>query len=131
MIDPISLLTVFQVTENIISKQTFIGENLVPSPANPRSHLSIVVSDIFPLIFSPLEARTMPRSFNNTGSKFMTSVTQRPSAHLTLRDPRERDPQGETQKCGCESRILAGVQPTVRHHADYDSSSIKALKERQ
>ncbi|PWA19855.1 hypothetical protein CCH79_00015871, partial [Gambusia affinis] len=42
------------VTENIISKQTFI------------------------------EARTMPRSFNN--SKFMSSVAQRPSAHLTLRD---------------------------------------------
>ncbi|XP_062271044.1 tumor necrosis factor ligand superfamily member 10-like [Scomber scombrus] len=47
---------VFQVTENIISKQTF------------------------------MEARTMPRSFNNSGSKFMTSVVQRPSAHLTLRD---------------------------------------------
>uniref|UniRef100_A0A3B5AMJ2 Tumor necrosis factor ligand superfamily member 10 n=1 Tax=Stegastes partitus TaxID=144197 RepID=A0A3B5AMJ2_9TELE len=47
---------VFQVTENIISKQTFI------------------------------EARTMPRSFNNSGSKFVTSVAQRPSAHLTLRD---------------------------------------------
>ncbi|XP_031159994.1 TNF superfamily member 10, like [Sander lucioperca] len=45
-----------KVTENIISKQTFI------------------------------EARTMPRSFNNSGSKFMTSVAQRPSAHLTLRD---------------------------------------------
>ncbi|XP_005806474.2 tumor necrosis factor ligand superfamily member 10-like [Xiphophorus maculatus] len=43
-----------KVTENIISKQTFI------------------------------EARTMPRSFNN--SKFMSSVAQRPSAHLTLRD---------------------------------------------
>ncbi|GLD75262.1 tumor necrosis factor ligand superfamily member 10-like protein [Lates japonicus] len=45
-----------KVTENIISKQTFI------------------------------EARTMPRPFNNSGSKFMTSVAQRPSAHLTLRD---------------------------------------------
>nr|XP_046237548.1 TNF superfamily member 10, like [Scatophagus argus] len=45
-----------KVTENIISKQTFI------------------------------EARTMPRHFNNSGSKFVTSVTQRPSAHLTLRD---------------------------------------------
>ncbi|XP_008293209.1 uncharacterized protein LOC103367072, partial [Stegastes partitus] len=45
-----------KVTENIISKQTFI------------------------------EARTMPRSFNNSGSKFVTSVAQRPSAHLTLRD---------------------------------------------
>ncbi|XP_069375262.1 TNF superfamily member 10, like [Paralichthys olivaceus] len=45
-----------KVTENIISKQTFI------------------------------EARTMPRSFNNSGSKFMTSVAQRPSAHLTLRE---------------------------------------------
>lgn len=28
----------------------------------------------------------MPRTFNDSGSKFMTSVTQRPSAHLTLRD---------------------------------------------
>ncbi|XP_056156825.1 TNF superfamily member 10, like [Lampris incognitus] len=44
------------VTENIISKQTFI------------------------------EARTMPHSMNASGSKFMTSGTQRPSAHLTLRD---------------------------------------------
>uniref|UniRef100_A0A3Q3JPX1 Tumor necrosis factor ligand superfamily member 10 n=1 Tax=Monopterus albus TaxID=43700 RepID=A0A3Q3JPX1_MONAL len=52
-----------KVTENIISKQTFI------------------------------EARTMPRSFNNSGSKFMTSVAQRPSAHLTLRDTNS---QGET-----------------------------------
>ncbi|XP_028331015.1 TNF superfamily member 10, like [Gouania willdenowi] len=45
-----------KVTENIISKQTFI------------------------------EARTMPRTFNNSGSKFVTSMAQRPSAHLTLRD---------------------------------------------
>ncbi|KAK7909528.1 hypothetical protein WMY93_014212 [Mugilogobius chulae] len=45
-----------KVTENIVSKQTFI------------------------------EARTMPRTFNSTGSKFVTSVPQRPSAHLTLRD---------------------------------------------
>ncbi|KAM6909161.1 TNF superfamily member 10, like isoform 1-T1 [Xenentodon cancila] len=43
-----------KVTENIISKQTFI------------------------------EARTIPRSFNN--SKFLSSMAQRPSAHLTLRD---------------------------------------------
>ncbi|XP_041841490.1 TNF superfamily member 10, like [Melanotaenia boesemani] len=48
-----------KVTENIISKQTFI------------------------------EARTMPRSFNS--SKFGGSVSQRPSAHLTLRDS---SPQG-------------------------------------
>uniref|UniRef100_A0A3Q0R292 Tumor necrosis factor ligand superfamily member 10 n=1 Tax=Amphilophus citrinellus TaxID=61819 RepID=A0A3Q0R292_AMPCI len=47
-----------KVTESIISKQTFI------------------------------EARTMPRHFNNSGSKFMSPVTQRPSAHLTLRDTR-------------------------------------------
>ncbi|XP_036843163.1 tumor necrosis factor ligand superfamily member 10 [Oncorhynchus mykiss] len=45
-----------KVTENIISKQTF------------------------------QEARTLPRTFNTSGSKFATSVTQRPSAHLTLRD---------------------------------------------
>ncbi|XP_061664205.1 TNF superfamily member 10, like [Syngnathoides biaculeatus] len=45
-----------KVTENIISKQTF------------------------------MVARTMPRSFNNSGSKFLSSVVQRPSAHLTLRD---------------------------------------------
>ncbi|XP_053199142.1 TNF superfamily member 10, like [Scomber japonicus] len=49
-------MSISQVTENIISKQTF------------------------------MEARTMPRNFNNSGSKFMTSVVQRPSAHLTLRD---------------------------------------------
>lgn len=34
----------------------------------------------------------MPRTFNTTGSK-LTSVTQRPSAHLTLRDTNS---QGET-----------------------------------
>nr|XP_057923099.1 tumor necrosis factor ligand superfamily member 10-like [Doryrhamphus excisus] len=45
-----------KVTENIISKQTF------------------------------MVARTMPRTFNNSGSKFMSSLVQRPSAHLTLRD---------------------------------------------
>ncbi|XP_010901055.1 TNF superfamily member 10, like [Esox lucius] len=45
-----------KVTENIISKQSF------------------------------QEARTQPRTFNTSGSKFATSVTQRPSAHLTLRD---------------------------------------------
>ncbi|XP_077598370.1 tumor necrosis factor ligand superfamily member 10-like [Stigmatopora nigra] len=46
-----------KVTENIISKQTF------------------------------MVARSMPRSFNNTGSKFPGgSLAQRPSAHLTLRD---------------------------------------------
>ncbi|XP_051922031.1 tumor necrosis factor ligand superfamily member 10-like [Hippocampus zosterae] len=45
-----------KVTENIISKQTF------------------------------MVARTMPRSFNNSGSKFLSTVVQRPSAHLTLRD---------------------------------------------
>lgn len=43
-----------KVTENIISKQTF------------------------------QEARTLPRTFNTSGSKFVTSVVQRPSAHLTL-----------------------------------------------
>ncbi|XP_041738539.1 tumor necrosis factor ligand superfamily member 10 [Coregonus clupeaformis] len=45
-----------KVTENIISKQTF------------------------------QEARTLPRTFNTSGSKFATSLPQRPSAHLTLRD---------------------------------------------
>ncbi|TRY66647.1 hypothetical protein DNTS_007986 [Danionella cerebrum] len=30
------------------------------------------------------EARAMPHSYNTSGSKFMTTVTQRPSAHLTL-----------------------------------------------
>uniref|UniRef100_A0A3B3TMM0 Tumor necrosis factor ligand superfamily member 10 n=1 Tax=Poecilia latipinna TaxID=48699 RepID=A0A3B3TMM0_9TELE len=37
-------------------------------------------------LHSTISARTMPRSFNN--SKFMSSVVQRPSAHLTLRDTR-------------------------------------------
>ncbi|XP_061769482.1 TNF superfamily member 10, like isoform X1 [Nerophis ophidion] len=50
-----------KVTENIISKQTF------------------------------MVARTMPRTFNNSGSKFMSSVIQRPSAHLTLRDTSSQD----------------------------------------
>ncbi|XP_036404822.1 TNF superfamily member 10, like [Megalops cyprinoides] len=45
-----------KVTENIISKQTF------------------------------QEARSLPRTFNTSGSKVGTVVMQRPSAHLTLRD---------------------------------------------
>ncbi|MBN3322365.1 TNF10 factor, partial [Atractosteus spatula] len=32
------------------------------------------------------EARNLPRSFNTSGSKVITTATQRPSAHLTLRD---------------------------------------------
>lgn len=55
-----------KVTENIISKQSFI------------------------------EARTMPRTFNASGSK-LTSVTQRPSAHLTLRDTNSQGPSTATQ----------------------------------
>ncbi|XP_020778402.1 TNF superfamily member 10, like [Boleophthalmus pectinirostris] len=59
-----------KVTENIVSKQTFI------------------------------EARTLPRTFNSTGSKFVTSVPQRPSAHLTLRDSSSPGPTpGLHQSC--------------------------------
>ncbi|XP_049617741.1 TNF superfamily member 10, like [Syngnathus scovelli] len=62
-----------KVTENIISKQTF------------------------------MVARTMPRSFNNSGSKFLSSVVQRPSAHLTLQDNKS---QGYPQ---------AGLHQSCRH----------------
>ena len=98
-------LSIFsQVTENIISKQTFIGEYLSHTHTHTHTHVNthsrghtIIIPDIFPPCFlSPSEARTMPRTFNNSGSKFMTSVTQRPSAHLTLRDTSS---QGETPVC--------------------------------
>uniref|UniRef100_A0A3B4UMI5 Tumor necrosis factor ligand superfamily member 10 n=2 Tax=Seriola TaxID=8160 RepID=A0A3B4UMI5_SERDU len=80
-----------KVTENIISKQTFIGERLSLSHTHTLTHtLTPHPSKLSLLTFlrflSPSEARTMPRPFNNSGSKFMTSVAQRPSAHLTLRD---------------------------------------------
>lgn len=45
----------------------------------------------------------MPRTFNTTGSKFMTSVAQRPSAHLTLRDTGS---QGETGVTGLGHAVL-------------------------
>ncbi|XP_061619299.1 TNF superfamily member 10, like isoform X2 [Phyllopteryx taeniolatus] len=64
-------MSISQVTENIISKQTF------------------------------MVARTMPRPFNNSGSKFLSSVVQRPSAHLTLRDTSSQGypPPGLHQSC--------------------------------
>lgn len=39
---------------------------------------------LYLLPFSSLEARAMPHPYNTSGSKLMTTVTQRPSAHLTL-----------------------------------------------
>ncbi|KPP62891.1 tumor necrosis factor ligand superfamily member 10-like [Scleropages formosus] len=46
---------------------------------------------------SKVEARTMPRTFNTTGSKFIASAAQRPSAHLTLRDSQQgSSPQIQT-----------------------------------
>lgn len=59
----------------------------------------------------------MPRTFNNSGSKFMTSVTQRPSAHLTLRDTSS---QGETPVCpgggGWEYYFQDGKKTTEMLH---------------
>ncbi|CAL8241390.1 unnamed protein product [Merluccius merluccius] len=73
-----------KVTENIISKQTFI------------------------------EARTMPRTFNASGSKFMTSVPQRPSAHLTLRDT---SAQGE-EDVVCPPALHQSCRHVVRSWAN-------------
>ncbi|KAJ8351334.1 hypothetical protein SKAU_G00228100 [Synaphobranchus kaupii] len=59
-----------KVTENIISKQTF------------------------------QEARSLPRTFNASGSKVVTTVTQRPSAHLTLLESSLQAPQPDLhQSC--------------------------------
>ncbi|XP_035264623.1 tumor necrosis factor ligand superfamily member 10-like [Anguilla anguilla] len=59
-----------KVTENIISKQTF------------------------------QEARSLPRTFNTSGSKVITTVTQRPSAHLTLLESSLQAPQPDLhQSC--------------------------------
>ncbi|KAJ8394441.1 hypothetical protein AAFF_G00046520 [Aldrovandia affinis] len=59
-----------KVTENIISKQTF------------------------------QEARSLPRTFNTSGSKVVTAVTQRPSAHLTLQESSLQAPQPDLhQSC--------------------------------
>ncbi|KAJ8247135.1 hypothetical protein GJAV_G00259160 [Gymnothorax javanicus] len=52
-----------KVTENIISKQTF------------------------------QEVRSLPRTFNMSGSKVVSTVTQRPSAHLTLLESTLQAPQ--------------------------------------
>lgn len=104
-----------QVTENIISKQTFIGEHRTHTNTHRLQSNSPTAYFLTLLRFlSPSEARTMPRSFNNSGSKFMTSVVQRPSAHLTLRDSGS---QGERCLCAsswseinCGSRILGRVK---------------------
>lgn len=81
-------VSLFQVTENIISKQTFIGESHTHTHTQTLTsqHKDVVPDFLFPFPPPLSEARTMPRNFNNTGTKFMTSVAQRPSAHLTLRD---------------------------------------------
>ena len=75
-------------THTHVNTHTHVDTSLSSSSSSSLSFLTL-----FPHFLSPPEARTMPRTFNNSGSKFMTSVTQRPSAHLTLRDTSS---QGET-----------------------------------
>ncbi|CAL8376738.1 unnamed protein product [Boreogadus saida] len=73
------------VTENIISKQTFIG--------------------------------TMPRTFNASGSKFMTSVPQRPSAHLTLRDTTSQGfPQNPVLHQSCRHVVRSWANQSFGAH---------------
>ncbi|KAM8881799.1 TNF superfamily member 10, like [Synchiropus splendidus] len=75
-----------KVTENIISKQTL------------------------------MEARTMPRQFNNTGSKFMNSVAQRPSAHLTLRDTSSQPSANRTLHQSCRHVMRSWANQSFGAH---------------
>ncbi|KAL4631699.1 tumor necrosis factor ligand superfamily member 10-like [Arapaima gigas] len=62
-----------------------LGESCVRLAEGIRAYISKVTeSMISKQAFH--EARTLPETFNTTRSKFITSVPQRPSAHLTLRD---------------------------------------------
>lgn len=80
----LSLLNYLDIEKDIPDHlaQVF-GEPCVKLAEGIKGYISKVTENIFSKQ-SFIEARTMPRSFNN--SKFMSSVVQRPSAHLTLRD---------------------------------------------
>ncbi|KAJ8007856.1 hypothetical protein DPEC_G00098530 [Dallia pectoralis] len=78
---------------NVLDKDQDIPENLAQLFGEPciklaegiKAYISKVTENIISKQ-SFQEARTQPRTFNTSGSRFATSVTQRPSAHLTLRD---------------------------------------------
>ncbi|XP_023653420.1 tumor necrosis factor ligand superfamily member 10-like [Paramormyrops kingsleyae] len=63
-----------------------LGEPCVRLAEGIRAYISKVTESVISR-HTLQEARNLPRtSFNMTGSKFVTIATQRPSAHLTLRD---------------------------------------------
>ncbi|XP_030636109.1 TNF superfamily member 10, like isoform X1 [Chanos chanos] len=77
---------------NALDKDRDIPENLAQLFGEPclklaegiKNYISKVTENI--ISKHALQARAIPRTYNTTGSKFVTAVTQRPSAHLTLRD---------------------------------------------
>ncbi|XP_056317238.1 TNF superfamily member 10, like [Danio aesculapii] len=76
---------------NVLGKDQDIPEDLAQLFGEPCMKLAegikAYISKVTDSIISKQtlhEARTQTRSYNTTGSKFMTTVMQRPSAHLTL-----------------------------------------------
>ncbi|XP_018588801.2 TNF superfamily member 10, like [Scleropages formosus] len=73
-----------------------LGETCVRLAEGIRAYISKVTESVISKQAFQ-EARTMPRTFNTTGSKFIASAAQRPSAHLTLRDSQQgSSPQIQT-----------------------------------
>uniref|UniRef100_A0A3B3XY21 Tumor necrosis factor ligand superfamily member 10 n=1 Tax=Poecilia mexicana TaxID=48701 RepID=A0A3B3XY21_9TELE len=71
---------------NALDKDQDIPDQLAQLFGEPCIKLAEGIKAYISKVGNHWQARTMPRSFNN--SKFMSSVVQRPSAHLTLRDTR-------------------------------------------
>lgn len=83
------------------------GEPCIKLAEGIKAYISKVADSIISKrIFT--EARTMPHNFNNSGSKFMSPVTQRPSAHLTLRD-------ASSQGFSSSLSTMPGLHQSCRH----------------
>uniref|UniRef100_A0A673KPA4 Tumor necrosis factor ligand superfamily member 10 n=1 Tax=Sinocyclocheilus rhinocerous TaxID=307959 RepID=A0A673KPA4_9TELE len=67
---------------NALDKDRDIPEDLAKLFGEPCIKLAEGIKAYISKVSS--QARGMPHSYNTSGSKFMTTVTQRPSAHLTL-----------------------------------------------
>ncbi|KAI1898232.1 hypothetical protein AGOR_G00070220 [Albula goreensis] len=92
---------------NVLDKQQDIPENLAQLFGEPclrlaegiKSYISKVTENIISRQTFQ-DARSLPRTFNTSGSKVVTTVTQRPSAHLTLQDNSLQAPQPDLhQSC--------------------------------
>uniref|UniRef100_A0A8C1JE40 Tumor necrosis factor ligand superfamily member 10 n=1 Tax=Cyprinus carpio TaxID=7962 RepID=A0A8C1JE40_CYPCA len=68
---------------NALDKDRDIPEDLAQLFGEPCIKLAEGIKAYISKVSSHL-ARAIPHSYNTSGSKFMTTVTQRPSAHLTL-----------------------------------------------